>query len=151
MSWSGFPDRTMGQLKALMGRREGVVTAEFAVTTTLVISCMVAIMEVSVYMFTVQSVRTVAGEMGRQIVTTGSANVMAGRTPCTGITGDLPNVSTRAPFLDPSQVKGTVKSCVTANGVTTTVFEVKYPTPFVVPGVGQSKPNIVETSRVVFN
>lgn len=143
MRWSGFAS-------ALRCRR-GAAASEFALVGTLLLSLLLGTMELGRYLFTLEALRSAAAEAARAVTIRGSANMNAGRAPCTGLSGALTGAGISASFLNPGSLTMTMSGCVTTGAVTTVQVAVSHPFAFAVKVPGLSMPALEENALAVFN
>ncbi|MFC7539561.1 TadE family protein [Siccirubricoccus deserti] len=107
--------------------------------------------ELSRYLLTLESVRTVAAEAARTATLRGSQNMNAGNPPCTNLSGALAVDGARTPFLDTAVLTVAMANCTTTNGVTTVTITVRYPFTFALPYFGANNRPVEETTQGMFH
>jgi Flp pilus assembly protein TadG len=130
---------------------QGIASLEFALVGAVLMMMMFGAIESSRYLFTVESVRTATAEAVRMVTIQGSANMYAGVSPCTGLTGALSSLASRTPFLSADALTATVDGCTTNEGVTTVSMSVTYPFRFSVPFFDVTRLTVTETAQATFH
>lgn len=146
----GCGDKPMRCLAAVLRGRRGAAATEFALIGGMLMMLLIGTMELGRYMFTLEALRTAAAEAARAVMLRGSANMIAGRPPCTGLAGSLEKVTVSAPFLNPGALSVSMSDCATQGGVTTVRVTVEHPFAFTVPLFGDRRPAMRETALSVF-
>ena len=146
MLWSGCIRMTAWR------NRRGVTSLEFALVAFLLLMLLLGASEAARYMMTVQSLRSVSGEAVRLVALRGGANINAGNTACSGLSGTLSGAGARVAFLDAASLRTTMMGCTTdTNGVTTVTVTVSYPFTYQVTYFGTERRSLSETSQALFN
>jgi hypothetical protein len=124
---------------------------EFAAVALVLISLLLGAVEIGRYMFTLEALRTAVAEAARAVTVRGSANLIAGIAPCSGLSGELVGVDLRAPFLNPGALSLTASGCTTSAGITSVTIVLSHPFAFSVPFFGTAPPTMTESAQAVFN
>jgi Flp pilus assembly protein TadG len=135
----------------VIAERRGASSLEFALICGPLMALVLGTIELSRYLITLTSVRTVAAEAARTATLRGSQNMNAGSSPCTNLGGTLAVAGARTPFLNPASLTVTMGGCATNAGVTTVTITVTYPFAFTLPYFGNSNRPITETVQGIFN
>jgi Flp pilus assembly protein TadG len=133
-----------------VGRR-GATSLEFALIGGPLMALLLGTIELSRYLLTLESVRTVAAEAARTATLRGGQNMNAGNPPCTGLSGVLAVDGARTPFLNAASLTVTMTGCATTAGVTTVSIAVTYPFAFTLPYFGASNRPISEAVQGIFH
>lgn len=136
---------------AELRRRRGATTLEFALVGGLALALLLGSMEAARFGFTQQALRSLAGEAARAAGLMGSANMIALRSPCTGLSGSLTNLNVEAPFLMPTMLSVTMSDCMTRGAVTMVTVVVRQPFTFQVSLFGIGTLILTESVQAVFN
>jgi Flp pilus assembly protein TadG len=131
--------------------RRGTTSLEFALVGSLLMSLLLGSIEVSRYMFTLESMRVVVSEAVRLATLQGSRNMNAGSAPCTNLSGPLDGAGAQTAFLDATLLTVVMSGCSTQAGITTVAVTVSYEFTFTVPLFGAANRPLSETSQAVFN
>lgn len=146
MSASASPRRRWSGLD-----RRGTTSLEFALVGSLLMSLLLGSIEVSRYMFTLESMRVVVSEAVRLATLQGSRNMNAGSAPCTNLSGPLAGAGAQTPFLDAALLTVAMSGCVTHAGTTRVTIKVSYEFTVSVPLLGTTKQSLTEMTQAVFN
>lgn len=133
-----------------LGKR-GTTSLEFALVGSLLMSLLLGSIEVSRYMFTLESMRVVVSEAVRLVTLQGSRNMNAGSAPCTNLSGPLDGAGAQTAFLNVALLTVAMSGCSTQAGITTVAVTVNYEFTFTVPLFGGTSRPLSETSQAVFN
>lgn len=131
--------------------RGGIASLEFALGGALLMSLVLGAIEIGRYVFTVEALRTAAAEAARLVTIRGSANMIAGNAPCTGLSGSLTGAGLNASYLATNNLSITMSSCATSGSVTTVTVTATYPFSFAVSALGHGRTSISESIQAVFN
>ncbi len=137
--------------QAELRSRRGASALEFAVAGGLACTIIIAALEAARFQFTLQALRSLAGEAARVVSLRGAANMNASRAPCTGLSGAVAGLDLSAPFLTPAQLTVTMSGCATQGAVTQVVVTVSQPFAFVAPLLSPHAPTLTESAMAVFN
>lgn len=135
----------------LRGGRQGATSLEFALIGVPLMTMLLGTIDLSRYLITLDSVRTVAAEAARTATLRGNQNMNAGNPACTNLAGALGVEQARTPFLTSSALTVMMAGCGTAAGVTTVTITVTYPFAFTLPYFGTRSRPITETVQGLFH
>jgi Flp pilus assembly protein TadG len=136
--------------RAIIGRR-GASSLEFALIGVPLMALLLGTIELSRYLITLDSVRTVAMEAARAATLRGNQNMNAGSAPCTNLSGALAVAGARTPFLNPASLAVTMSGCATSGAITTVTITVTYPFAFTLSYFGAKARPIAETAQSIFH
>lgn len=142
----GFADA----LRRAVAERRGATSLEFALAASVLFALLLGSIDLCRYLMTGAALRTVAADAARQATVVGGANVNAGRSPCTGLAGEMTGVTAHAPQLRPAMLTVSLSGCTSLGAATTVLVTAAYQFRFVASVMGAPVRQIREQAVAVF-